>query len=131
MFKEILYSVFWNKCPRCHKGNVFETNSAYNLKLFDKMHKTCSCCGEVFEKEPGFFYGAMYVSYALMVGWFLISWGLDYLFFKLETWQYILFISTTILLFAPLTFRISRLIWLNFFVRFDKEKCSCPELSKQ
>ncbi len=125
MLKNILYSIFWNKCPKCHQSNVFKISNAYNLKDFDKMHVSCNCCGEVFEKEPGFFYGAMYVSYALMVGWFLISWALDYLFFKLETWQFLIFISATILVFAPLTFRISRLIWLNFFIKYDREKAVC------
>ncbi len=127
MLKNILYSIFWNKCPKCHHSNVFKISNAYNLKDFDKMHASCSYCAEVFEKEPGFFYGAMYVSYALMVGWFLISWALDYLFFKLETWQFLIFISATILLFAPLTFRISRLIWLNFFVKYDSEKAVCHQ----
>ncbi len=32
------------------------------------MNPTCSVCGHRFEREPGFFQGAMYVSYALGIG---------------------------------------------------------------
>lgn len=116
--KNILYSVLWNKCPKCHQTKVF-TYGGYNLKNFDKMNSCCSVCKVQYEREPGFFYGAMYVSYALMVGWFVITWAVDSFLVKSETWKYITFIISTIILFAPLTFRISRLIWLNFFIRYD------------
>ncbi len=32
------------------------------------MNPTCAVCGHRFEREPGFFQGAMYVSYALGIG---------------------------------------------------------------
>jgi|ERR1017187_4362516 uncharacterized protein (DUF983 family) len=122
MFKDIFYSTLWNKCPRCHKTNVFITNNAFDLKRFDKMNDTCDCCGLKYEREPGYFYGAMYVSYALMVGWFVITWGVDSFIIHSETWQYLTFLISTIILFSPITFRISRLLWLNFFVKYDKSK---------
>lgn len=122
MLSNILYSVVANKCPKCNEGDVFITNNPYNLKQFDKMYDKCSCCGETFEKEPGYFYGAMYVSYALMVGWFVITWAIDTFVVKSETWQYLTFIISSIILLMPVTFRTSRLIWLNFFIHFDKNK---------
>jgi len=128
MIKNILYSTLWNKCPKCHKSNVFETNNAFNLKRFDKMNVNCACCGEKYEKEVGFYQGAMYVSYALMVGWFVITWAADTFIFKSEIWQYLTFTITTMVLFMPLTFRISRLLWINFFITFDKTKCECTQL---
>jgi len=122
MLTNILYSVALNKCPKCNKGDVFITNNPYKLTQFDKMHETCTCCGEKYEKEPGYFYGAMYVSYALMVGWFIVTWAIDTFIVKSETWQYLTFIIVSIILLMPVTFRTSRLIWLNFFIHFDKEK---------
>lgn len=127
MLKNILYSVLWNKCPKCHKGNVFISNYPFNLKRFDKMNVSCSCCGTKYEKEPGFFQGAMYVSYALMAGWFIITWAADSFILKSETWQYLTFVITTIILFMPLTFRISRLLWMNLFITFDKNKTNCNQ----
>lgn len=120
--KNIFYSITHNKCPKCHTGNVFLTNNPYNLKQFDKMNKACNCCGEVFDKEPGYFYGAMYVSYGLMVAWFVFTWAIDTFIVKSETWQYLTFLIISIVTFMPLTFRTSRLIWINLFVRYDEEK---------
>ncbi len=127
MLSNILYSVIWNKCPKCNKGDVFITNNAYDLKRFDKMHETCSCCAERFEKEPGYFYGAMYVSYALMVGWFVITWSINTFVIDVSTGYYLAFLISTTILFVPLTFRISRLLWMNFFVKFDKNKRNCKK----
>jgi uncharacterized protein (DUF983 family) len=58
-----LYSVVFNKCPRCHQGDFFITSSAYSRR-FDEMHETCSHCGETLIPEPGFYWGSMFVSYA-------------------------------------------------------------------
>ena len=78
-----------------------------------------------YEKEPGFFQGAMHISYALMSGWFIITWAADSYIFKSQTWEYLTFFISTIIAFMPLTFRISRLIWMTFFINYDKTKTSC------
>ena len=49
------------KCPNCSKGNVYKKHHFFS---YAKMNDTCDVCNYSFEKEPGFFYGAMYVSYA-------------------------------------------------------------------
>ena len=122
MLKDIFYSIVRNKCPQCHQSNVFKTNNAFNLSKFDKMNAICDCCGLKYEKEPGYFYGAMYESYGVMVGWFIITWAIDTFLINSETWQYLTFFIISIIVFMPLTFRISRLLWLNIFVKFDKDK---------
>lgn len=114
-----LKSIFSWKCPRCLKGDLFPEPNAYKLKHTAEMHASCPNCGLNYEPEPGFYYGSMYVSYALTiaigVGLFLI----DYLFFwNRGVWFYIILLSTILLLLAPLTFRTSRAIWLNFFIRY-------------
>lgn len=124
--RNILKSVFKNKCPQCHQSDVFITKTT-NLKNFDKMEKSCSCCGIVFEKEPGFYQGAMYVSYALMVALFVTTWVLDIILFHFSTWGYLTFVIATMIILTPYTFRIARLIWLNFFIKFDKDKTNCKK----
>lgn len=59
MLKDSVYSVVGNKCPQCHQSDVFKSNAVFNLKTFDKMNESCSCCGMKYEKEPGYFYGAI------------------------------------------------------------------------
>ena len=74
-----LYSVFRMKCPRCHEGDFFISHP-YNLKKAGDIHENCPNCGLKYSKEPGFYYGAMYVSYALGVGLFVALWvALNYL----------------------------------------------------
>ena len=121
MIKDIVYSVVRNKCAKCHQGDVFIYKNPYNLKKFDKMHEHCSVCDAKYEKEPGFFFGPMYVSYALMSALFISSFVIDNLWIHSETWQYMTFLITAMVLSIPVTYRWSRLIWINFFTKFDKE----------
>ena len=116
----ILYSVSKNKCPRCHQGDVFVHGHAYK-KGFDQIHTHCSICHLKYEKEPGFFYGAMYVSYALMVAWFVTTWGINAFFVHLDAVPYLTFLGLSIVLLMTPTFRLSRIIWMNFFTRFGEE----------
>lgn len=117
----ILYSMLGNKCSRCHQGDVFESKNPYNLSKVFKMHKSCSHCHLEYEKEPSFFYGALYVSYAISSGWFMIWYTLQSFVLNWDTLNFALFITGFIIVVAPLTLRWSRLIWLNFFYKYKKE----------
>ena len=68
----LLYSILNAKCPRCREGNMFPKGTLYTSKFAD-MHHNCSCCGQDLEQEPGYYYGAMYVSFGFNVGIFLVS----------------------------------------------------------
>ncbi|MES2761640.1 MAG: DUF983 domain-containing protein [Bacteroidota bacterium] len=122
MFKgSKLYSIFSNKCPKCHQGDVFVNKNPYS-KGFINMHTKCSHCGELFEKEVGFYYGAMYVSYGVNIAYGVSLFLLTVLILKMELLSYLgLFFGLVVLLF-PWTMRISRLIYLNLFVKFDSSK---------
>ncbi|MBL7920717.1 MAG: DUF983 domain-containing protein [Bacteroidia bacterium] len=116
-----LYSILGNKCPRCHEGDFFITKNPYNLKKFDKMYERCTVCNEKFDKEPGFFYGAMYVNYALTValgvGWFILI----YLMYGFDPMIYVVSFSIVLLITIPWMFRTGRLVWINFFVKYKKD----------
>ena len=62
LFKSILTC----KCPKCRKGRVFTHKNPYHRK-FGKIEKKCSVCNFIYEMEQGFWYGAMYFSYAFGV----------------------------------------------------------------
>lgn len=103
------------KCPQCHKGKLF-THPWWNIFKFDKMYEHCSECGLRYEREPGFFYGAMYVSYAFTVGIMLVGGFVIYNFFgDPEPLGYIIPIVLISLLFVPFNFRISRVLFLYLF----------------
>jgi hypothetical protein len=116
-----LYSIVANKCPRCHEGDFFIYKNPYNLKKFDKMNDFCPVCNESFEKEPGFYQGAMYVNYALSiaagVAWFILV----YIFYGFDPAIFVISFTIVLILLLPLMFRIGRLLWINFFVKYTKD----------
>ncbi|MCT1523261.1 MULTISPECIES: DUF983 domain-containing protein [Sphingobacterium] len=106
-------AVLSSKCPRCRTGKMF-SGSAYGLSR-QKMHEHCPHCGFKFEIEPGYFYAAMYVSYAFSVGEVLCMALVTALATKSESpWTYIIVLFTTIVLFAPFNYRYSRLVLLHY-----------------
>lgn len=117
-----LYSIFKQKCPRCHEGDLFITKNPY-IKT-DEMYKTCSNCGLRYERETGYFFGAMYVSYMLNIALF-VTFVVGYFLF-LDDWLdwkilIITYVGITLIL-SPIYTRLSRTIWLNFWQNYDPEK---------
>lgn len=108
-------AVLQGKCPQCREGNLF-THGPYNLKHFMKTHKHCAVCDVRFEREPRFFDGAMYISYALSVGLFLVSAYIIYSFFNPDSENvYLIAIISEVFLLYPLMFRYSRIFYLYIF----------------
>lgn len=114
--KTRIYSVLFNKCPKCHEGKFFIDNNPYKLKTFSKQNSCCSKCNESFSREPGFYYGAMYASYGLTVLYGIILFLITVLLFKMEVLNFLILFSVTMVLLMPWLYRTSRLIWINIFV---------------
>ncbi len=114
-----LYSVATMTCPRCHEGEVFFTKNPY--KRMSAMHEFCPQCGLRYEKEAGFFFGAMYITYAFSVGLFVMLTILStYLPDAYGTPIMVAYIAITLLL-VPVYHRLSRIIWLNIFFKYEPE----------
>lgn len=114
-----LYSMILHKCPRCHEGDLF-TSGAYNMKRFTEMPEKCSHCGQRFMLEPYFYSGAMYVSYALQVALFIAVYVALRVLFNPPMETYMITTMVVALLIFPVTMRLSRSIYINFFVSYDK-----------
>ncbi len=116
-----LYSVLNNKCPQCQEGRFFQNRMTLNLKKNLKIDKNCESCGLKYMIEPSFFYGAMYVSYALTVGLavaiFIISYALG-----LGLIGSFIAIFVILIALIPITMRISRLLYINMFVHYKKKE---------
>ena len=65
-----LYSIRKHKCPKCHEGDLYKTPLS-SLQGIYNMHEECTHCGQKFTLEPGFYWGAMYIGYALSCGYML------------------------------------------------------------
>jgi len=115
------YSVFNNKCPKCQEGDFFKYAITYAPGKVNKIHENCSNCNLKYMIEPSFFYGAMYVGYGITVATCVITFLISTLIFKLDLLESFAAIIITILLLMPLNLRLSRILWINMFISFEKE----------
>lgn len=116
-----LYSVLTGNCPKCHEESMYKDKNPYRLANIYKMNDSCSHCHTIYKIEPSFFYGAMYVSYAVSVAFAVAAFITSYVFFASSLKVAFLAIVATLVVFMPVIMRLSRNIWINFFIHFDKD----------
>jgi uncharacterized protein (DUF983 family) len=107
------------RCPRCRKGNIFRASI---FRGFPKMHDHCPVCDLAFDREPGYFLGAMYVSYGLGIVivaliaallWSITGWWIT----KDTIWAVVLFLP-----FAPTITLFARVLWIYLDQAIDPER---------
>ena len=105
-------------CPRCRSARMFRSSV---FRGFPKMHQRCTSCGLKFEREPGYFLGAMYISYALSLTaivllavllWLVTRWSI----MRVTVWAILLFLPL-----APALTLFSRVLWMYLDWAFDPE----------
>mgnify|MGYP006165964313 FL=1 len=110
------YAIVKGKCPHCRRGDIF-TGNTYGFNI-QRTNAKCAHCNQRFEIEPGYFYAAMYVSYAMnmiemismgFVTYYLSGGRLDFD----SLWLYVGVIFLTSLLLSPFNYRYSRIILLH------------------
>jgi hypothetical protein len=79
------------------------------------MNDTCPHCGVRLEPEPGFYQGAMYVSYGVTVAVLVTVSILLYLLGNPSEWTYIWIIIAIMVVLIPWNYRYSRIIYLYLF----------------
>lgn len=115
-----LYSIFKLRCPKCQEGKFFESHF-YDLKKLGHVLEECPSCKTSYVPEPGFYFGAMYVSYALGVALFVSIWAsANWFFEKVSAGLQISLITGSIFIFGPFIYALSKIIWANMFIHFDK-----------
>lgn len=111
------FNALKGKCPNCQQGQIFKTKGNPFLFRMPSMGKKCKLCDYKFEVEPGFFFGAMYVSYAIacaqMIACFIISW----VFLDLPILVTFLCVVAIVILSSSMNFRLSRIIWMYLFYK--------------
>lgn len=119
--KTRLYSILHFKCPRCHKGEFLESRNVYNLKKAGDIKNSCSHCGLKYSTEPGFYYGAMYVSYAFGTALFVAIWvALTVLYPNYSTELLLGLIVGAIVVLGPYMYALSKITWANFFFHYEE-----------
>lgn len=101
------------KCPRCRRGEMFST-PMYGFKS-QAMNKTCSHCDLVYEREPGYFYVSMLISYAMFVAEMVtLAVAIFVLSGSVNPWVYVSIILSIGLILSPFNFRYSRVMLLHW-----------------
>lgn len=110
---------------------MFTNNNPWNLRKVFSMHERCPVCGQPFELEVGFWYGTGYVSYALSVLYLIVTFILWYLLIGMSVkdnrffwWMGSAIVSLVLL--QPWLMRISRVVYLYFFVKYNENYKSEP-----
>ncbi len=96
-------------CPRCRQGHMFRP---FTLRGWLSMYETCPVCHLKFDREQGYFLGAMYVSYGLSIPPVL---ALVVTLWRLAGWSFgtaIVGAFVAYLPLVPVVVRLSRVIWI-------------------
>ena len=114
-----IVDIFRQRCPRCRSGNIFQSSVFFG---FPKMHRRCPACDLQFEREAGYFLGAMYISYGLALViitliagllWAITGWWIT----KDTIWAVVLFLPL-----APAITYFSRVLWIYLDQTLDPDR---------
>ena len=118
-----LYSIIKFKCPYCQEGEFYKSRNPYNFSSMSEHRDTCENCNKKLSIEPGFYFGAMYISYSFgiahIVSFVVAKYVLD---FEMEFWNFIILVASSLLAVTPLYYALSKIIWANLFMNYKKEK---------
>ncbi len=124
-----LWSMFTMKCPRCRIGNMYRQNNPYrklSLRSIFDMPEHCPVCQQKYDIEPGFWYGTGYVSYGLAVAISIASFILWVLLIGISTednriFYWLLFNAILLISLQPWLMRLSRAVYIRFFIKYDPD----------
>ncbi len=116
--RTFLSSLFKYRCPRCRQGELFTKPFRMNNPL--SMPKRCTQCELQFTPEPGYYWGAMFVSYILsafpLMGIVLFCmFGLNY---PIGTSLLIGILIAALFYFKLM--RFSRSLWIHLMIGYDE-----------
>jgi uncharacterized protein (DUF983 family) len=113
-----LEDMLHQRCPRCRLGSIFR----YSIyRGFPAMYERCAVCKLKFQREEGYFLGAMYISFGLaliiialiaLLLWAITGWWIT----KDMIWAVVLFLPL-----APAISLFARVLWIYLDQAFDPE----------
>jgi len=112
MPKSLANSIVWAKCPKCREGNLFPV-SPFSYRKLTVIHSRCAVCDADLIPEPGFYDGAMYISYAFSVALMVTSLvAINVLVAKPELWMYLNSVMGLTIFLMPAMLRYSKTLYL-------------------
>ncbi len=107
-------------CPKCGGTKVFKSKGNPFLFKMPVMNERCAKCNYSFHREPGFYFGGMYMSYALTVAQMVAVFVLG-LLLNIGFLSIFFGVVLAVLLLSTFNYRMSRLMWLNLFYKKEDE----------
>jgi uncharacterized protein (DUF983 family) len=112
--ENLVLSIIHEKCPHCGQGHVFQEQSS--LFKMPVMNEKCEVCNYKFDREPGYFLGAMYISYGIAVFLGILTYLVLHFLFPAMPLIYIpITIIFVILAAARKNYKLSRVIYIHMF----------------
>ena len=119
--KSKLLSVLRQKCPHCREGNLFTTQNPYSFKAGTKMHDSCPVCNQDFKIEPGFYIGALWTSFPIVIFIMALLSILLLAWFKLSLNYFFIILTVFLFLLQPIITRLGRAIWIYIFIKYNPD----------
>lgn len=116
-----IYSILFGACPKCHQESMYVDKNPYHITDVLKIHDHCSHCNTKYRMEPSFFYGSMYVSYGVGIAFAISTFIVSFVILNSSLVTAFIVIVVTLIAFMPIIMRLSRNIWINLFMNYDKE----------
>ncbi len=116
-----IYSILFGACPKCHQESMYVDKNPYHITDVLKIHDHCSHCNTKYRMEPSFFYGSMYVSYGVGIAFAISAFIVSFVILNSSLVTAFIAIVVTLIAFMPIIMRLSRNIWINLFMNYDKE----------
>ena len=113
-----MQGILRQRCPRCRKGQIFRKS----MWMFPAMYERCPACGLKFEREDGYFLGAMYIGYGLGIGGIAV---LSALVWEAFRWPLLKSVVGGIVLFlplAPILTWMARVLWIYMDQAIDPDR---------
>ena len=113
-------AILSQKCPKCRKGNMFLHPFLKKPHKFNQMYDSCPNCGQTYYPEPGFYFGAAYISYAVNVAIIVTLFiAMNILIEKPTLTQLLTGTIVPAILMVPINFRFARVVFLHLFGGID------------
>lgn len=116
----LIASVVRMKCPSCRKGRLFTSKNPYVFKNSLKMPPRCPVCEQDFQIEPGFYIGALWTSFPIVIVTIAALSALLLIILKMQLEWFFVVLTLILLLLQPVIIRLGRSIWIHIFVRFEQ-----------
>ncbi len=109
---KLIKAIFSLRCPSCYEGRLFLQPNPYLIKQIADMPDCCEVCKLKLTPEPGFYYGAMFMSYVVTVALSVVNFAWVYSIWGFATWTYLTINSFILIVLMPFLFRLSRSFYL-------------------